>query len=606
MQSPNSSKEFLAYFQRELNYLKQAGQAFAQKHPKTAGQLSFHAGAPQDPEVERLVESFAFLTAQLHQKVDEQSPKIARDLLHVLYPQFTQPLPSVGIAQFEYDTTRSSLSQPYTVARHTELFAYDVNQNVIRFQTAYPVTLHPLSVRAAHFVPGYKLSQYINTNLAPFYIKLILSIESQNLNNNPLKNLMFYLKGDRFTSACLYQALMKHPQSTLLYQCNDQGIKRLRNAYIRPMGFDRSEQLCPSPEYTHPAYQLLLEYFHAPEKHFFITLEGLDNVQLSENTKNIDIFLPVFDEKIPLDLIISQDNFALGCTPIVNIFEKTTDPFSLTHEKNEYKLIPDRRGEHAFEIHSILNVYGTGRDGQTYHYAPYHAFQHHHTRDRVWSHRREHAHHYVGSDVYLSLMDHNLNPNTTDYETIYAKVLCTNRDLAHTLKEGDELYHDGGIPTTRITCCVKPNMPSYTMMEGDMLWKMVSQLSIHHLGYNDPAVALSVLKETLLLHANMSHTYTGGQIHALTHFSTHEVVRRIPRYSNNQAWCGYLKGTGAHVHIDESQDPSGMSFILAHVLWHFLAMNVRVDSFLELTLTSEQREDTWCHLPPLNGYQNLM
>ena len=606
MSAPGSSPEFLSYFQRELDYLREAGKSFAKKHPKTAGQLALDEGVPQDPHVERLIESFAFLTAQLHQKVEDQFPKAASSLLHVLYPQFTQPLPSVGVMQFQCDTARYGMQDAYTIPRRTELFSYDDDQNVIRFQTAYPVTLWPFQVSAATFVASNTLSVAHGGVRAPFYVRITLKIDHHNFDAHSLDRLIFYIKGDRLTSAHIYQALMQKIDAPILYRYGGEDIRILPQSHVRPMGFERDEQLCPSPDYTHPAYQLLLEYFHAPEKHFFMAVEGLSPINFSKDTSEFELFLPVFDEKIPQNMTINKDNFVLGCTPIINIFEKTTDPFQLTHEQNEYKLLPDRRGEHAFEVHSILSVHGVMRDGKTQPYAPYHAFQYHHSRDRVWSHRRESSPHYMGSDVYLSLMDHNLNPNTTDYETVYAKVLCTNRGLAQILKEGDELYHDGGIPASRMVCIVRPNAPSYAMMEGDMLWKMVAQLSIHHLGYNDPAVALHVLKETLLLHANMSHTQTGGQIDSITGFTTREVVRRIPRYSNNQAWCGYLKGTGVTLHVDESIDPSGMTFVLAQVLWHFLAMNVRVDSFLECTLKSEQRKSDWCILPPLNGYQNLL
>ena len=130
MSAPGSSPEFLSYFQRELDYLREAGKSFAKKHPKTAGQLALDEGVPQDPHVERLIESFAFLTAQLHQKVEDQFPKAASSLLHVLYPQFTQPLPSVGVMQFQCDAARYGMQDAYTIPRRTELFSYDDDQNI--------------------------------------------------------------------------------------------------------------------------------------------------------------------------------------------------------------------------------------------------------------------------------------------------------------------------------------------------------------------------------------------------------------------------------------------------------------------------------------------
>ena len=37
--------------------------------------------------------------------------------------------------------------------------------------------------------------------------------------------------------------------------------------------------------------------------------------------------------------------FCLGCTPVVNLFPKTTEPIRLDHRKTAYRLIPDVRRE---------------------------------------------------------------------------------------------------------------------------------------------------------------------------------------------------------------------------------------------------------------------
>ena len=58
-------EESLRYYLDELAYLRRMGQEFAHQYPKIAARLEIANGLSTDPHVERLIESFAFLTARL-------------------------------------------------------------------------------------------------------------------------------------------------------------------------------------------------------------------------------------------------------------------------------------------------------------------------------------------------------------------------------------------------------------------------------------------------------------------------------------------------------------------------------------------------------------
>ena len=124
------SDRFLSYFHRELTYLRNSGSVFASKHPKIARRLDWTKGESGDPHVERLLESFAFLSAKLHQDLDDRVPQISSGLLNVLYPQLVNPLPSVSVAHFEVDPTKARMTGGYIIPRHTELFSY-AEENLI-------------------------------------------------------------------------------------------------------------------------------------------------------------------------------------------------------------------------------------------------------------------------------------------------------------------------------------------------------------------------------------------------------------------------------------------------------------------------------------------
>ena len=57
---------FSKFYQGELAFLRSMGKAFAQANPTTAGMLAERGG---DPDVERLLEGFAFLAARVRERI---------------------------------------------------------------------------------------------------------------------------------------------------------------------------------------------------------------------------------------------------------------------------------------------------------------------------------------------------------------------------------------------------------------------------------------------------------------------------------------------------------------------------------------------------------
>src|SRR5512143_3499791 len=92
---------FLSYYERELTFIRELGGEFAKKYPKVAGRLLLEQDKCEDPHTERLIESFAFLCARIHKKLDDDFPDITQSLLNILYPHYTNPIPSMSVVKFE-------------------------------------------------------------------------------------------------------------------------------------------------------------------------------------------------------------------------------------------------------------------------------------------------------------------------------------------------------------------------------------------------------------------------------------------------------------------------------------------------------------------------
>ena len=147
--SSDARDELLRAYQRELSYLRHMGAEFAARYPKIAARLDLSADACADPHVERLIESFAFLTARLQRQIDNEFPQFTGALLNVLYPHLLQPVPSMSVAQFEVDPEQGLPLSGFTVPRGARLFAQTETGAVCRFRTAAPVTLWPVELTSA-------------------------------------------------------------------------------------------------------------------------------------------------------------------------------------------------------------------------------------------------------------------------------------------------------------------------------------------------------------------------------------------------------------------------------------------------------------------------
>src|ERR1700743_1026504 len=98
------------YYLDELSYLRDLGDEFARENPSLAPFISRQSN---DPDVERLLEAFAFLSSRRRQKLNDEFPEFTQSLNEVLWPHSLRPMPACSIV--EYGTTGRQL----TIAKGT-------------------------------------------------------------------------------------------------------------------------------------------------------------------------------------------------------------------------------------------------------------------------------------------------------------------------------------------------------------------------------------------------------------------------------------------------------------------------------------------------------
>lgn len=87
-------------FLQEQRALGEEGADFSIDFPESARFLNPERVEDRDPYVERLTESFAFLTSRIREGSDSEEDGLTQHLLDILVPDLAQPLPSVTVVEF--------------------------------------------------------------------------------------------------------------------------------------------------------------------------------------------------------------------------------------------------------------------------------------------------------------------------------------------------------------------------------------------------------------------------------------------------------------------------------------------------------------------------
>src|SRR6266545_1881155 len=133
---------FSKFYQGELAFLRAMGKAYAEANPSTAGLLGERGG---DPDVERLLEGFAFLAARVRERVEDGVPEISHDLAEALLPHYLRTVPASSIVEFQ--PIPGALRARVVVPRGTELGSVPVDGIPCLFRTTADLDLLPVAVQ---------------------------------------------------------------------------------------------------------------------------------------------------------------------------------------------------------------------------------------------------------------------------------------------------------------------------------------------------------------------------------------------------------------------------------------------------------------------------
>lgn len=589
---------FNKYYGDELKFLREMGREFSRTHPALSHYLMEEGS---DPDVERLLEGFAFLTGRIRQKLDDQLPEFTHTLMEMLWPHYMKPIPSMAILEFE---PKETLRGPQRVPRiktevesvTVKLEAADEKGTRCRFRTCYDVELLPLEVDDV-ILEGQRLR---------LRLRLLGGTKFSDLN---LRRLRLYLHGERALRSTLYLWLCRYVQRITVRAVGmNQTEKDIPNAHaqIQPVGFADTEGMLPYLPTSFVGYRVVQEYFAFPNKFMFIDITGFERVADLPVEDRFEVTF-YFSRRPDDSLRVGRSNVHLNCTPVVNLFPRQSDPISVEHDRTEYLIRPEGPNSHHYEVYSVDQVLGWIRGtAQQYNYRPFYAFSHDTGNgDQPGVFYRTRLHESVISEktteTYISFVHRDESRAMPPTERAVLNLTCMNRRLPELLPVGAINIPTSSSPEfaefkniTNVTPAI--HLP----LDGNLHWRLIAHQALNRLAITDENALRGVLK------LYNFQRYSDVRVAEENEKRLEGILRIQSEEKIRLRFGAPVRGWLTRVEADEVNFAGeGDMYLFGCILNEFLALYTTVNTFSELIVRNARTGEIYDGWEPRIGKQKL-
>lgn len=572
---------FSKHYRGELDYLLEMGRAFSRTHAD-ARHLAERSG---DPDVERLLEGFAFLAAKIHERVDNALPDVIHRMAELIAPQSLRPIPACTMVQFHSDL--ASMRGTREIPAGTELQSREVQGEQCTFRTTKTVSIQPFEVTEARMIR--------NISHSP---KIIIDLQCNDSAQEVLRSqgqIEFFIHGESSTASMIILWLLRYCSG---YSISDfsrppGGVSegrgpldgsgahlraRLPGHKISLSAFGDQDPLLPWSELVLGSYRLLAEYFTLPQKFRFVTLSGFEDIIVEGDRIRLEFD---FDRPPEMGGNLDANAFRLHVSPAINLFECSADPIEADLLTSPRIIRGSNYAPQHLEIYDVVSVKGIpeGRKSSR-DYAPFFAFQRERSGQPAPFYVLERRTSPIDDriDTYIRVLQP-AGGEVVEREILSMELLCTNRQLSHELKVGDiSKSARGNTLAVSFENITAPTQPTRPPLDGELHWRLSAIM-----GLNRMSLAKADHLRAILDLYNAQAELQTAQGAANRNLS--ESIRDIVQIPTTRLMYGApLRGSETTIEIDEHRLSPGEAFLFGQLLNELFAAHVNLNSFNELNL----------------------
>lgn len=423
------------------------------------------SGQASDPDVERLLEGTAFLSGLLQQKIDDHLPEVIHSLTNFIFPHLLKAIPSVTIVRF---APRKGLQESLKISTGTKLGARPVQEVSALFQTCFDCLVQPLEITEINGSGSAGQGQQI---------EISFELTGPGLDSWIPDPLPFFLGGSYSRASDIFYLLTRKLRR-IVVESEDGSTIALPAKAVQPTAFQRKSSLLPYSDNSFSGYRHLQEFFLLPHKFLFLELTGLNGWQNRGKGTRFKLRFEFESASISLPKM-SLDSFLLSTVPAINLFSHEAEPVVLDHTTDKIRIIPALQDGKRPEIYSVESVTGYTRGAMT-------------RKEYIAASRFSTA-----KDANIFSLNHSISPvhnrpqlalqfaypshaSPLVEETLSMELLCTNGDIPQQLKPGDICQATSSTPElVDFSNLMKPTLPIDPPLAGNVLWQLLSHLSLN-------------------------------------------------------------------------------------------------------------------------------
>ena len=409
----------------ELEALRVHGRELAEQFPDIAARLDIGPRRSRDPQVERLVESAAFLAARLRMLIESQATELPMALLTMIAPALLDPVPPMAVVEL------GGGSEVQAVPRGTRFDHHSADGALVCLATTMDVTAAPYTVRATRLAAQGNYADGISLRIS----------------GQPPPTLQFFLGDSSVAAATLIDAIAEDLAVVEVLQGDGEGYQAVSGRQLRMRGLQAGEAALPVRAEAHQGHRLVTEFLVFPAKFHFASLGGLP----FRNGTEIRLR---FSRPLALSPGLPEDIVSVNRVPVVNLWRTSAMPFEINGRQLEYPVRADAHRYRGVECHAVEEVHLHGSSGPPVRLDPMLAAGDVDETDVRWGTRRAVSH--AGAEVMLYFRG--LDYRTLGRRTYLAapRVLASNGDMARRGRVGERLYPVSGLGDWRAALASVP------------------------------------------------------------------------------------------------------------------------------------------------------
>lgn len=328
---------YQAYLE-ELQALERFRISFSGLHPEVGLERD-------DPDIRRLIEAMAVLTARSRLAGRRAASKISSRLFAQQLPHLLSPVPALGLVQANPQpgfVHAECMQEGETIMVRSREEAVEEGEHLdAAFRLLRPLQVLPIELVSVRTVRRERGGRYMYLDFH--------SRHRRGWQVGALSLLVDHLS-DLQASAGVYKALRDHlTRATVTF---DRQIVDGAGEHECKVSFGAPEGGSPGNELVAHPLQRARMFFRLPQQHLYLNISVPEREQ---EWQDFTLCLEL-DGAWPRGLSVARESFKLNTAPVVNLSRELTDPIDCDGTKDRYRLLhPDTAVR--MHPHSVVGVY---------------------------------------------------------------------------------------------------------------------------------------------------------------------------------------------------------------------------------------------------------